>query len=66
MLALEQAEQAVQHAKVKLADELGYNLCKCTFPPQIVLRSKTGEMRCPSCERDTNEDDKPKRVIYSR
>ena len=56
LLALQQAEQSIQEAKVRLANDLGYNLCKCTFPPQIALRDKTGAMRCPSCGRDTDED----------
>jgi len=61
LLALEQAEQAIQQANVRLAADLGYNLCQCTFPPQIALRTQTGEMRCPSCHRDTNEDYAPMR-----
>ena len=59
-LALKQAEQALQHAEVRLADDLGYNLCKCTFPPQVALRAPDGKMICPKCKRDTDEDHKPK------
>ena len=66
LLALQQAEQAIQEANVRLADDLEYNLCKCTFPPQIALRTKTGEMRCPSCRRDTNEDYESRRVVFGR
>jgi len=55
-LALKQAEQALQHAEIRLANDLGYNLCKCTFPPQVALRAPDGKMICPKCKRDTDED----------
>jgi hypothetical protein len=32
-----EAEQAIERADAKLAKELGYKLCRCTFPPQIML-----------------------------
>lgn len=34
---IEEAEQALKRADAKLAKELGYTLCECTFPPQIML-----------------------------
>jgi hypothetical protein len=34
---IERAEGALQKSKAKLAQALGYNLCQCTFPPQIML-----------------------------
>jgi hypothetical protein len=55
-ISIQQAEQAVQHAEVKLAEELDYNLCKCTFPPQIALRRLDGAEICPKCGRDTRDD----------
>lgn len=45
---LEKAENDLQIAQAKTALELGYQLCECTFPPQIVLL-KGGEKRCPLC-----------------
>jgi hypothetical protein len=34
---LEQAHKALRAAEVQLAKSLGYHLCQCTFPPQIML-----------------------------
>jgi hypothetical protein len=34
---LAEAERALAASNAKLAHELGYKLCKCTFPPQIML-----------------------------
>jgi hypothetical protein len=31
------AEQILERSDSKLAKELGFNLCKCTWPPQIML-----------------------------
>ena len=49
--ALEQAERQLRLAEAKAAQALGYELCRCTFPPQIMLF--TGEddhYRCPKCD----------------
>jgi hypothetical protein len=32
-----QAEEALNRSEANLAKGLGYHLCKCTFPPQIML-----------------------------
>jgi hypothetical protein len=32
-----EAERALKAAEAQLAKTLGYNLCQCTFPPQIML-----------------------------
>jgi len=45
---LEQAEKDLQTAQARTAKDLGYQLCECTFPPQIVLL-KDGEKRCSLC-----------------
>ena len=51
---LEEAERGSKLAEAQIAQALGYMLCKCTFPPQIML--KTGHSRahgdhfqCPRC-----------------
>jgi hypothetical protein len=54
--ALAQAERAVEIAESQIADQMGYTLCQCAFPPGIALRKPDGSMRCPKCGRDTNED----------
>jgi hypothetical protein len=52
--ALEQAEQQFRIAEAQTAQGLGYPLCKCTFPPQIMLLTdQAGEYyRCPKCNRE--------------
>lgn len=37
VIDIERAEDALQKSAAELAQALGYNLCKCTFPPQIML-----------------------------
>jgi len=34
---VEQAEKAIKSSEAALAKALGYHLCQCTFPPQIML-----------------------------
>ena len=34
---LEEAERASRLAEAQIAKALGYHLCRCTFPPQIML-----------------------------
>ena len=47
---LEEAEKAFQIAEAKAAQELGYQLCKCTWPPQIMLATKKKfHFKCPKC-----------------
>ena len=54
--SLEAAERAVQLAEAEMAKTLGYRLCQCTFPPQIMLSEgrepKFGEevFRCGQCK----------------
>lgn len=36
--ALDEAEKAASIAEAQLAQALGYPLCRCTFPPAIMLR----------------------------
>ena len=53
--ALEKAEQASKLAEAQIAKVLGYNLCQCTFPPQIMLSKGYGEYQeqfeCPNCKK---------------
>lgn len=35
------AEDIMKRSDAKLAKELGYSLCQCTFPPQIMLWNET-------------------------
>lgn len=51
---LERAERSTKIAEAEIARGLGYQICRCTFPPQIML--KTGFSReygdhfqCPRC-----------------
>lgn len=49
--ALERAEEALKLSDYKLAKELGYRLCTCTFPPQIMLwRESENALVCPNQE----------------
>ena len=56
---LQEAEKALRAAEVQLAHSLGYHLCQCTFPPQIMLsqgrHSKRGTevFKCGRCEKQT-------------
>jgi len=34
---IDQAEKALRASEAQLAKAFGYNLCQCTFPPQIML-----------------------------
>ncbi len=52
--SLEEVEKKSELAQAQVAQALGYQLCRCTFPPQIML--KTGSSRahgdhfqCPRC-----------------
>ena len=54
---LDQAEKALRASEAELAKALGYNLCQCTFPPQIMLskgRHATHDQEifeCPRCSK---------------
>lgn len=65
--ALEQADAASKAAEIKLAKELGYDICQCTWPPQIMLRTSIGRRmgsgassfrydtwKCPVCGTETS------------
>jgi hypothetical protein len=41
---LQKAELVATAAEAKLAAELGYQLCRCTWPPQIMTRLSHGSL----------------------
>lgn len=53
---LSQAEQDFRLAEVQIAQSLGYELCQCTWPPQIMLAIEHDSdgfptFQCPECKR---------------
>lgn len=50
---LAEVEAAYHIAEAKAAQELGYELCKCSWPPQIMLISADGQAECSKCKRRT-------------
>lgn len=54
---LEQAEQQLKLAEAGAARDLGYRLCKCAFPPQIMTVTRVDDdgmehWRCQKCGRE--------------
>ncbi len=53
--SLEAAESATKLAEAQIAKALGFRLCQCTFPPQIMLskgyRGESERFECPSCKK---------------
>jgi len=55
------AKKASDLAEIQIAEALGYELCKCTFPPQIMLSQGYTEVRddyseeyiCPRCKKSS-------------
>ncbi len=52
------ADKALRASEVQLAKALGYHLCQCTFPPQIMLSKGYHPVHgrdelfvCPTCNR---------------
>jgi hypothetical protein len=63
---IQAAEEALQKANVELAKAWNYKLCRCGFPPQIMLWDKAQRTNiCPKCydknprplEQNTYEDE---------
>jgi hypothetical protein len=47
---VKKAETALESINVALAKSLGYKLCRCTFPPQIMLwKLSEGTNICSAC-----------------
>lgn len=60
---LEDAERKLQEHQALTAKELGYLLCQCTYPPQIMLfKRETRSYQCPLC--GDNRDNMP--IAYHR
>jgi len=61
--SFDEAESAMKMAEVKVAKELGYQICKCTWPPQIMLSigyEEYGEkFQCPKCKNVWPPEDAP-------
>ncbi len=59
--SLDEADKAAKMAEAQIAQALGYELCKCTFPPQIMLSngyketnySQQEEFVCPLCKKSS-------------
>jgi hypothetical protein len=58
---LDEADKAAKLAEAQVAHALGYELCKCTFPPQIMLSQGYKELShnheeefiCPKCQKSS-------------
>lgn len=53
---LVQAATNSESAKAQIAQVLGYHLCRCTFPPQIMLcvvdqKDSSDRFQCAACKR---------------
>jgi hypothetical protein len=46
---IEAAEKTLALAEASTAKDLGYELCLCTFPPQIMLLVSPQEYACKQC-----------------
>jgi len=47
---IKDAEKALRTAEAAAAKDLGYHLCRCTFPPQIMLYQAARKAHaCPAC-----------------
>lgn len=48
--SIKKAEEALKNTEAEVAKALGFKLCKCTFPPQIMLWKEQEKTNvCPSC-----------------
>jgi hypothetical protein len=60
------AEEILRRSDAALAHQLGYKLCRCTFPPQIMLWQETRKLHvCPNpdCGRTINPNPPPLRRV---
>ena len=53
--SLEGAERATKLAEAQMAQGLGYSLCRCTFPPQIMLSIGVDDEQCPNCKKTLSD-----------
>lgn len=65
---LGEAQKAAQIAEANAAKELGYRMCQCTWPPQIMLSIGYGNegsheyFRCPGCQKEWPNPSRPTRA----
>jgi hypothetical protein len=74
--AADQVEAAAKVAEAEIAKALGYELCKCEFPPTVMLTvgymtewrvGKGGPVfECPKCGYDTSEGRSYNRIAPGR
>jgi hypothetical protein len=72
--SLAQADNASKLAEAQIAQALGYTLCKCTFPPQIMLSSgyklknysHREEYICPTCSKSSISPKNPTPKVNRR
>ncbi|HHX8438270.1 TPA: hypothetical protein ACVO1K_004429 [Vibrio diabolicus] len=61
--SLEEAAKATKLAEAQIAQALGYKLCQCTFPPQIMLSVgyiKYEEIfKCKLCGKSSQRPERP-------
>jgi hypothetical protein len=61
---LAEAAAALEQSEANVAKALGYSLCKCTFPPQIMLWIEAeGADVCGTCGHRVTKRYKPRSVI---
>jgi hypothetical protein len=47
---IQETERAFKASQAELAKELGYRLCRCEFPPNVMLWNKDTRINvCPAC-----------------
>lgn len=46
---LDEAEKDLRMATATLACELGFNVCPCCWPPELVTTDRKGRVSCPNC-----------------
>ena len=65
--SLEKAEKDSKLAEAQIAQALGYELCKCTFPPQPMLslgyREQIEYYQCPKCKKIWPPDTGPPEMV---
>jgi hypothetical protein len=54
---LERAEREFKLAEATAANELGYEICRKHFPPEIMLSSDSENWECPVCHNIKKPDD---------
>ncbi|MBD3256771.1 MAG: hypothetical protein GF383_16880 [Candidatus Lokiarchaeota archaeon] len=61
-IALQRAEREFKLAEAESATQLGYEICRKHFPPQVMLSEDDKVWTCPECG---NEKDKTRKASFS-